>query len=212
MKKFGKVIMDLDGVLQDLEIVMLQILNKERGTNYELKDGPNWNLFPLFKDREEFVAFFRAHRDEILGTAPAYDGAKEFFERVEALAKEFNYEFVFFSNLLDYSDASIKFQHTLELFGKRIAALLKVGMDKSTMFDKGDFVIDDSPKNLERARNAMAFPICIARPWNQQSSNPSWEGKRFLNFEAAYREISRVMTILRGNGRSARNNRLRKIA
>lgn len=188
-------IMDLDGVIQDLETIMVEIFNREHGTSFKKDDGPNWNMLPIFRDSDHFKEFFKKHRKEILLNAPLFEGAAEFFNQCYRMCLQAHWGFTFFSALIDPVDFYLKHKHVNDVLGSEIAGLLKMGEHKKDLFRSGDIIVDDCPMNLIYAALVGAHPICIAQPWNQMISKPAWEGPRYDYLMAA----RRIQEILEGS-------------
>jgi 5'(3')-deoxyribonucleotidase len=193
--------MDLDGVLANIDKPILDIYNAEHGTSFVEEDIKHWSFQDIFPTRASFYAFFGAHASQIYADAVPYGpypgetmGSKEFLAAVEALmAKHTSTHFmILFSSFVNPTDAALKMSFLREWYSAKHAKQLLCGHSKAQLFQRGNIVIDDGPKNLVVAREVGAVPIGLKRPWNTPKSNPAWDGPRYT-FEEALRRLEEAL-------------------
>jgi len=196
-----KLIVDYDSTVSDLAQAIIDISwatgwqqMKMPTRKHKIKPSllTSWDLHPLFDNKEEFISWFNENNAAVLSIAKAMPESSNFLEHCEMLCKKYNWEFKFFSSVLDPSDYIWKYKCCKRQFGEHFANLLKVGKNKRDLFSPGDIVVDDYPGNLTQASARGAYPLCIKQPHNSPDSDPGWPGVR-LKYDAVIREITKIM-------------------
>jgi len=187
-----RIVMDLDGVLLNIDQAIIDIVNAERGTTFVFDDIRGWGHIPIFSGTKEFKEFFMFH-PEIFRSSLPHEGAREFVQASLELAREHKVPFLFYSGVFCEWDFRLKNELVWKYFGDDLAKIFKVGFgDKRDVFVEGDIVIEDCTKNLETAKEVGGFPVCIARPWNDPKNLTPYHGERY-DYEGALKKIKELL-------------------
>jgi len=80
---------DVDGVMRDMLAVMVRLYNERFGTNLTKEDVFSYNIaksFPLYAENgiDPYQFLFADHKDEVIGDAPIFPGAKETIDLIKS--------------------------------------------------------------------------------------------------------------------------------
>jgi 5'(3')-deoxyribonucleotidase len=183
--------MDLDGVLLNIVQVVLDTVNAERGTSFTLADVRGWGLATIFGEGVTFESFAHEHPD-LWRRAVLYLGAREFVRATLELAEKYGVPYVFYSGLIRPEEFVPKHEFVRRELGEDLAAIFKAGFGKKELFVECDVVVDDGTANLRAAENVGAYPVCIARNWNDPAGDTGYDGERY-DYEGALKRIEELL-------------------
>lgn len=192
IKHGTRIILDHDGVIFDYVTELLNSINRHRGSGYKPEYIKGWGLPGIFQSNEELEEYAIEHPELDWNSIP-YHGAVEFANELLKLAREKKIPLIFYSALIYASQHEARSAIIRKFLGHEWENMFKCGVgDKSDLFRPGDIIIDDYPRNLENAKKAGGFPICIARPWNASDSKPSWKGPRY-NYRETLEQVKNII-------------------
>lgn len=155
-----RIIIDTDGVIRDFHQKLIEVYKKyypqngaptlQKITSWELK-----NHFPIGEKIHQFYA--QDHTTEIFYDAPIKEGAIDFLKN---LKKEFFIILATSQGSLDCKAITMQWYLKHNLPHDEIVFTV----DKSMI--NGDYLIDDSPEQLEHAMQKGIKIIPFLQPWN----------------------------------------------
>ena len=156
-----KILFDCDGVLNNFQEHLLNILNKKHNTNYTIDDITYYDWLPdTFDD-----CWVPIEERTFWDTITVY---QEAVSTIESLVKEGNTIYLatasHFTPILGYKINKILSHFDTNLVGERNVIVAK---DKSMIM--GNVLIDDFPRNLDKF--TFGQTICFAQPWNKNYNN-----------------------------------------
>ena len=151
-----KILFDCDGVLNNFQEHLLNILNKKHETNYTVEDITYYDWIPDTFDDCWVPIEEKSFWDTITVNREAID-------TIESLVKEGHTVYLatasHFTPILGYKITKILSYFDNNLVGERNVI---VGKDKSMIM--GDLLVDDFSVNLEKFKGRT---ICFSQPWNK---------------------------------------------
>ncbi len=192
----NKIWLDVDGVLCDLAgavvkqyntMMMIASQNIVSFKSTTVEGIKNWDWSPGI--HKSFIAKTIFNQKDFWQKCRVYEGADDFVVRLLPINR--NVIIVSNHHKGGFDDKMIWIDRHFGWVRINKAGIV-LSLDKTYLFRKGDIVIDDSPSILNFAKDIGAIPICIDRPWNKESSNPSWNGERY-NYNQAINKIVQVM-------------------
>jgi 5'(3')-deoxyribonucleotidase len=160
-KKIIKI--DIDGVLRNLSIGMCEVYNHEFDTNFTPDDINHYNVNKVFTKCEEYLNktafefFFKNYGFFVFRHSPIFEKAKEAVD----LLHENGYRVVIVSPQLSYESRKL----TLEWLEANNIYYDDICFTSQKNMIKGDYMIDDYPKNLEMCEGETQ--ILIDAPYNK---------------------------------------------
>lgn len=152
-----KILFDCDGVLNNFQEHLLNILNKKYNTNYTVNDITYYDWLPDTFDDCWVPIEERSFWDTITIDPKAV-------ETIESLVREGHTIYLasasHFTPILGYKVTKILSHFDTNLVGERNVI---IGKDKSMI--RGDLLVDDFTKNLDKFVSGET--ICFAQPWNE---------------------------------------------
>lgn len=150
-----KILFDCDGVINNFQEHLLEILNKRHKTSYTINDIVHYDWLPdTFDDCWVYIEE-KSFWDTIIINREAID-------TIEQLVREGHTIYLatasHFTPILGYKITKMLSYFDTNLVGERNVI---VGKDKSMIM--GDLLVDDYPRNLEKFKGKT---ICYAQPWN----------------------------------------------
>ena len=166
---------DVDGVLRDIITTMCQIYNEEFNTNIKLCDVKEYDVslsFPLIEKKYDFSAsyyFFVIHGKNIFRNSPKFPEVDNAMKKLHDLGHRI--VIVSSQESVENKIDTLKWLHYNEIYYDDIC------FTNSKDIVKGDYMIDDYPKNLEEI-TGNTQTILIRAPYNKNCK----EFKTYLSF------------------------------
>lgn len=147
-----KIAIDYDDVLASCNEYALELMNKDRGTNYKITDIKCWgNLGTEIDERFKYM-----FTEEFFRTQPLLPGAKEFIRSLCKIGE------VFLTTAVPVEFMSIRMKRILDDFPEIPKDNIILGARKDIY--NVDFSLDDGGHNIENS--ISSHPILYRRPWN----------------------------------------------
>ena len=160
---------DFDCVLNDFHEVLIREYNQryyksvhvENITSWDWPEGDKVGLRAIYEEPDFWVNFVRPLPDIHVWLYKIFDITPGVIATHISTNEEATDKMRWFDTHMPY-------------FKKRVF----IGTDKTLIVKEGDIVIDDHPVILQVARRAGAHTLALDRPWNQEKSDPPWDGWR----------------------------------
>lgn len=156
LRKKLRIGLDYDDVLAYCNQYALEIINKDRGTNYTINDIKGWNQEDdTLKDR---LKLFR-DPDFVL-KQPLMPGAKDFIKKLSQKTE------VFITSAVEPECMSARAMRIIEDFPSIKPENIILGASKG-IYDL-DMILDDGQHNFLNSQ--ATYPVLMRQPWNQSLS------------------------------------------
>lgn len=163
-----KILFDCDGVINNFQEHLLNILNIKHNTSYTIQDIIHYDWLP-----DTFEDCWVPIEEKSFWDTITID--RKAIDTIEKLVKDGHTIYLatasHFTPILGYKITKMLSYFDTNLVGERNVI---VGKDKSMIM--GDLLIDDFPKNLDKFKGET---ICFSQPWN----NNYHKTKRTNNWE-----------------------------
>lgn len=177
INKIDIVALDVDGILANPVKAIIRDYNRDFGTNITEKEIKNWDFSPGITDSQYPLNKFTEYK---FWTNRVYP-YRHAYVLVHKLWLIFREKLVLVSVIPNRESESDKRNWIATHIAKDMAERAILVCDKREEIHENMVLIDDSPINLAYAESVGAIPICYNRPWNQETSNPSWTGTRAMD-------------------------------
>ncbi len=175
------ILVDMDGVLEDLVSAWTSALNSKYGLNVNPDEVAFYNLHRYYLGLSDEEYYGVLHEPEFWKTVKPIEGANEYLRKL----KDDGYWPVLLTGTY-YKTLRPKMDYCL--FDKfdvfKWSDVIVTGLKNLV---QGDVIIDDSPENLRSS--PAKLKILFSRPYNERSNPKSYGAVRANSWEEAYRII-----------------------
>lgn len=151
-----RIILDCDDVLYKCNLTALELLNKEKNTDYKMSNITKWGI--LGNELDERIKYFQ--NPDFVRKQKPYDGSKEFIHELSKIAE------IFICTTVPTNCLTARVESISECFPE---------IDRDNIFLSGrkdilnaDVILDDNPQNLLESN--CKYPVLFQQPWNRNAA------------------------------------------
>ena len=178
------ILVDVDNVLENLDTIWVQELNKKYNTKVSPEDITDWKIEKFFPTLSRSQVFSPLHKEKTWQRLKPIPGSQDMLKRLKneghkiILVTAAHPQTVLFKfNFLDKYFPFIPFKDVVVTSQKQMV--------------RGDVLIDDAPHNLEGGEYRG---ILMDMPYNRRYNEKEMGFTRVRNWSEIYKAINRIQT------------------